>query len=107
MPCKHVDDCERRVRMSEAAKPGPCRAMRRGGRGAVGATFEKSKACPRLLSATHVNAAFNLSCVEFVRNKRVDFVRNKTSIRPSKLQNCPGARTGVLRVVLGLQNRQI
>jgi hypothetical protein len=27
LPINHVDDCERRVRMSEAAKPGPGRAM--------------------------------------------------------------------------------
>jgi hypothetical protein len=33
MPCKQAEDCERRVRTSEAAKPGLGRATRRGGRG--------------------------------------------------------------------------
>jgi hypothetical protein len=42
MPCKQAEDCERRVRTSEAAKPGLGRATRRGGRGAVGATSRHS-----------------------------------------------------------------
>ena len=44
MPCKHADDCERRVRTSEAAKPGLDRATQCGGRGAVGATSRAPRA---------------------------------------------------------------
>jgi hypothetical protein len=44
MPCKHVDYCERRVRMSEATKPGPGSAMRHGGRGAVSTTSRAPRA---------------------------------------------------------------
>ena len=44
MPCKQAEDCERRVRTSEAAKPGLGRATRCGGRGAVGATSRAPRA---------------------------------------------------------------